>query len=447
MPKVTTTELPLDAERQAMLDKLVAALDPDRMRDLLVRLVDIHSPTGGEREASEFMADVLANEVGIEASYQPISDATGNVFGTHPGTGGGATLLLYCPIDTHIEPDADVPTVGKRLRDDMIPEPYVTDDGLVVGLGASNPKVMVAGLTEVMHAVKDAGLQFAGDLTIGFAGGGMPWLNSHRDHVGMSTGIYQLLMRGGYPDYCLLLKPRPGVYPHEPGMAWIRVSVRGDFGYAGITRGTPGFRSAIVPAATVIQELEEWLPQYTARNTGAFVLPEAWISAVRAGDPDKPGFPAATTELFLDLRISPETSPAEVKAQFAEFARGLAERHPDIEFDWEMYGTLPGGATDPQNWIIQSAQRGWADVTGEPYTETAYQAGQTDGAMLRVLGVPTARVGYPWPPASTPEEFRAGLGGMGVASVDDVLTGARAICYAIVDTLTRTRAELGLTSS
>lgn len=284
------------------------------MRDLLVRLVDIHSPTGAERAASEFMARVLADEVGIDAAYQPISDATGNVFGTYPGTGQGqgATLLLYCPLDTHIEPAVDVPAVGRTLRDDMIPHAYLTDDGLVVGLGSSNPKVMVAGLAEVMHAVKDAGLSLLGDLTIGFAGGGMPWMNSRRDHVGMSTGIYQLLMRGGYPDFCLLLKPRPGVYPHEPGMAWIKVSVRGTWGYAGVTRGTPGFRSSIVPGATMITELEEWLQEYTRRNTYSFVLPEAWISAVVSGDPDKPAFPSATTEIFMDLRISPETSPGRV---------------------------------------------------------------------------------------------------------------------------------------
>ncbi|MPN28218.1 hypothetical protein SDC9_175659 [bioreactor metagenome] len=109
-----------------------------------------------------------------------------------------------------------------------------------------------------------------------------------------------------------------------------------------------------------------------------------------------------------------------------------------------MYGSLPGGLTDYDNWIIQSAQRGWEQVSGEPYTETPYQAGQTDGAMIRALGIPTARVGYPWPPAAAPAELNEGLGGMGVASVEDVLIGVRTIAYSIVDTLTRTRAELGL---
>jgi len=438
-----TEPLPLDPDRQQVLDRVLAHLDPARMRDLLVKLVNIHSPTGAERDASQFMAGYLSEELGIDAAYQPISDSTGNALAEVTGRGDGARLLLYAPIDTHIDPDLDVPWVGRRLREDMVPRARVDGD-LVFGLGASNPKCMVAGLTEVVHAVRDSGVAFTGDLAVGFAGGGMPWTAGRRDHVGMSTGVYHLLNRGGYPDYCVLLKPRYAVFPEEPGMCWLKVSVYGTFGYAGITRGTPGFRSSIVPAATVIQEIEHWLPEYTARNTSGTVLPEGWIAAVRSGDPDKPAFPSATTEIHLDMRISPRTSPAEVRRQFARMIDGIRQRHHEIDLEWSMYGSLPGGSTDPGNWIIQSAQRGWEVEEKQPYTATPYQAGQTDGAMIRRLGVPTARVGYPWPPAAIPSELSEGLGGMGVASMEDVMKGVRIVAYTVVDTLTRTRQELGL---
>ncbi len=440
---VPTVALPLDGPRQEVLDRVLAHLDPDRMRELLVDLVDIHSPTGAERQASEFMALHLRDEVGIAAEYQPISDLTGNAHGEITGTGEGARLLLYAPIDTHIDPELDVPMVGRQLREDMRPVARVEGD-LVFGLGASNPKCMVAGLTELVHAVKDADVELTGDLAVGFAGGGMPWSVASRDHVGLSTGVYHLLNRGMYPDYCAVLKPRWAIFPEEPGMGWFKVSVYGDLGYAGITRGTPGFRSSIVPAATVIQEIEAWLPEYTARNTSGTVLPEGWIAAVRSGDPDKPAFPSATTEIFLDVRINPRTSPAEVRHQFGVMIQGIRDRHTDFEIEWTMYGSVPGGSTDPGSWIIQTCQRGWELEEGRPYTETPYQAGQTDGAMIRRLGVPTARVGYPWPPAATPPHLLEGLGGMGVASIDDVMKGVRTIAYAVVDTLTRTREELGL---
>ncbi|MCX6422778.1 MAG: acetylornithine deacetylase [Actinobacteria bacterium] len=439
----TTNALPLTPERQEIFEAVLAHLNADRMRNLLVDVIDIHSPTGAERPASEFMAAHLRDVVGIDAHYQEISAATGNAYGEILGSGEGARLLLYSPIDTHIDPERDIPYVAKALREDMIPKARVDGD-LVIGLGATNPKCMVAGLTEIVHAVKDAGVGFTGDLAIGFAGGNMPWTAMHRDAYGISLGVYHLLNRGLYPDFCVLMKPRAGVFPEEPGMCWFKVSVYGDFGYAGITRGTPGFRASIIPAATIIQEIEEWLPVYTVRNRDGFINPEGWISAVRAGDPTRPAFPPATTEIFLDVRISPRTSPAQVRHQFHQLMESIKANHPDFEIAWEMYGSMPGGATSPDNWIIQSSQRGFEVETGEPYVSTPYQAGQTDGTMIRVLGVPTARVGYPMPPAHAPEELKAGLGGMGVASIDDVMKAVRTIAYTVVDTLTRTREDVGV---
>ena len=127
------------------------------------------------------------------------------------------------------------------------------------------------------------------------------------------------------------------------------------------------------------------------------IKPHGWIAGVRAGWPERPAFPSAATEIFLMPRINPRTSPGEVRAQFAEFMADLKRRHPDIDLDWQMYGSTPGGTTDPQNWIIQSARRGWETIEGRAYPDPDYLAGQTDGAALRRLGVPTARVGWPWP--------------------------------------------------
>lgn len=433
----------LDGDRRELYEQVCARLNPDRFRQLLVNLINIHSPTGLERQASEFMAGYLRDTVGIPAGYQPMNETSGNAYGEHRGNGAGGRLLLYAPIDTHIDPESDVPWVGPRLRADMLPQAHVDGD-LVIGLGASNPKCMVAGLTEVAHAVVESGIPLIGDLAIGFAGGGMPVTMSNRNQAGMSSGIFHLLTRGAMPDHAIVFKPRWAVFPEEPGMCWFKVSVRGTYGYAGITRGTPGFRSSIVPAARVIQYLEEWLPQYTARNTAGTTVPEGWISAIRSGSPDKPAFPSATTEIYLDVRVNPRTTPGTVRHQFAELITQIRATEPDVELDWEMYGSLPGGMTDPSNWIIQSCQRGWEEVEGRPYESTPLLGGQTDGTLMRRLGVPTARIGYPWPPAGAPADLNQGLGGMGVASVCDVMTAARAVTYAVVDTLTRTREEIDL---
>ncbi|HJU29542.1 MAG TPA: hypothetical protein VJ718_10245, partial [Candidatus Binataceae bacterium] len=201
---------------------------------------------------------------------------------------------------------------------------------------------------------------------------------------------------------------------------------------------------SIVPAARIIEEIESWIPRYTESNTAGEIAPEGHISAVRAGWPERPAFPSAATEIYLDLRCNPRTSPANVKAQFGAAIRELSGRHPEVEVDWEMIGACPGGATDVNNWIIQSTRLGWERVQGRPHGDPPKLGGQTDGALIRRLGIPRARIGFPWPPRNCPEEFKQGLGGMGVAWIPDLIKSARAIMYAVIDTLTRPREELGL---
>lgn len=438
-----TLRAPFSADQERWYETACARLDQDRLKRLLATLTDIHSPTGAARAASEHMVAYLA-EAGMNAKYKPMTERSGNVLAERRGSGGGATLLLYAPIDTHLEGDeSDSPWVGEPGLPDLIPVSKVVNDW-VYGLGSSNPKAMVSTLSEVACALIEAETPIIGDLNVAFADGGMPISVPSRDNAGMSHGLFHLLARGMAPDFAIIMKPWNWVYHEEPGMGWFKIIVKGTLGYAGVPRGLPNFRSSIVPAATVILALERWLIDYAERNTSGVIKPHGWIGGVRSGWPERPSFPSAVTEIFFDVRINPRTSPGEVKAQFAEFMRQLRADHADLDLDWEMYGSAPGGTTDPSNWIIQSCRRGWEEIEGRPYPDPDLLGGQTDGAALRRMGVPTARIGWPWPAEGSPEKIAEGLGGMGATYVPDLMPCARKIMYSVVDTLTRPRRELGL---
>ena len=434
----------LSPEQQAWYDKACAAVNKERLRQLNLDLVNIHSPTGAEKEASEFMQQYMA-KMGMKARYQPVNDLSGNAIGELNGSGEGATMLLYAPIDTHLEGNEDdLPMVGDELRDDMRPEGYLRDD-LVIGLGSSNPKGMVSGLAEAVNAVIDAGVPLKGNIVLAFAGGGMPSLVPERNNYGVSTGVSYMLTHGVTADFGIIFKPWYEVYHEHPGMCWFKVSVKGDMGYSGIPRGTPGFRSSIVPAATVIQELEQWLPEFTKANTSDQIAPEGWIAAVRSGWPNRPAFPAATTELYIDMRSNPHQTTADVRHQFDQAMRDICARHPEVEAEWEMYASCPGSFTPEDHWIVQSARAAWENQEGKEYTGAPMLSGQTDAAVINKLGVPLVRVGYPWiGDADVPEEFAAGLGGMGVSNIGDMIAPVENIIYSIIDSMTRTRDEVGV---
>lgn len=437
-----TTSLPFSAQQDQWYEQARARLNPQRLKQLLFDISNIHSPTGATRQASEFMSRYLQG-IGMKSRYYPMNDITGNVVGEHRGSGGGATVLLYAPIDTHLDrtPGEEMLT-GEGQEADLQPFAQRVDDW-VFGLGSSNPKAMIATLTEVATALIEAQVPLRGDLLLGMADGGMPVDISAR-HAGMSNGVIHLLNRGMYPDFAIIMKPWNWVYHEEPGMAWFKLKVYGTLGYAGVPHDTPGFRSSVVPSATVIQELQQWILAYTQRNTSGVIEPHGWISGVRGGDVERPAFPSAVTEIFFDVRINPRVSPGDVRAQFAAFVDDLRVRFPALDLGWEMYGSVPGGTTDPQNWIIQSCKRGWEFIEQRPHGMPDMLAGQTDGAALRRYGVPTARIGWPWPATGAPLPVAEGLGGMGATYVPDLMPCAEKILYALIDTLTRPRHELGL---
>ena len=131
--------LPLDKKRELWYRKACDLLDETRLSNLLLALTDIHSPTGAEGELASYITDVLRNS-GFQSHTQEMAPNRGNSIGRLKGAGEGASLLLYEPIDTHMEATEieDLPWAGDKLRADMIPNGQLID-GLVVGLGASNP--------------------------------------------------------------------------------------------------------------------------------------------------------------------------------------------------------------------------------------------------------------------------------------------------------------------
>lgn len=436
--------LPLDEDKEVWYQKACNLLNEERLTELLRALVDIHSPTGAEGELASFITSVLQDS-GFQSSTQAMALSRGNAIGRLKGSGGGASLLLYEPIDTHMEAtaEADLPWAGEELRPDMLPKSQMLD-GLVVGLGASNPKGMVATMIEVGRSLKEAEVPLLGDLILGFAGGGMPWSNSLRSGSGLSDGVNHLLRHGVSPDFAVVMKPWNAVYYEEAGLCWFRISVKGTYGYAGIPHNTPGWDNSVVASSKVILALQEWLPTYVKKNTSGQIEPWGWISAVHGGWRDKPAFPTALTEILVDLRITPRTPPVEVERQFGEAIRAIQVRYPEIQMEWEMFGATPSGSTDPDNWIIQSTLRAWERVEKKKHGPSPLMAGQTDGAALRHLGIPTARLGWPWPYEDSPPELSNGLGGMGVTYIPDLLVCAKKILYVAIDTLTRNRKQLGL---
>ena len=445
---IEVKQQPLSKEQQEWLERAYAELDEERMRDFCVGVVSQHSPTGFERAGAEWMAEQL-KAIGMDAFYQRMDDNTGNAVGYYGAGADGPSMLLYAPIDTHLDivEEYDIPQVGPEFRADMLPKGYVDEHGNVVGLGANNPKGMITAIWGALDAITRAGVPLKGRVVAGFAGGGMPVKappNSPTANAGLGSGVSYMLNHGVTADFGIISKPGYNVAWEEVGLCWFKVTVGGGYiGYAGRPHDVPEFKSTILEAAKVTLELEEWLLEHSRDSTSGLCTPWGAVTAVHGGWPHKPSFSPAATEILVDVRVNPRDSTADVRHEFGTAIDRIRARHPEITLEWEMFGSYPGAATDPEHWIIQSTMRGWEHVEGTTHHARTGTSGQTDASAIRNLGIPMARVGHPVA-LNLKEEWSVGLGGMGVAHIPHLAKVSKILIYAVIDSCMRTRAEVGL---
>jgi acetylornithine deacetylase len=157
-------------------ERVLASIDRllPQYRELLQRLVRIPSPVGREGDAQALVAthmqqiglDVRSFDVNPDAirhlpGFNPtVVDYTGRpcVVGRATGSGGGRSLLLNAHIDT-------VPVEAAETWSHA-PFTGAIENDRLYGRGACDDKAGVVECLLVAHAIKDAGLELAGDLTI-----------------------------------------------------------------------------------------------------------------------------------------------------------------------------------------------------------------------------------------------------------------------------------------
>jgi acetylornithine deacetylase/succinyl-diaminopimelate desuccinylase-like protein len=435
----------LTSQQQDWVSAAWAAVDAAELRSLVAQMVSIPSPTGREAELAAFLAGTLRS-LGLKSIYQPLDDAQANAVGVLQGSGAGPSLMLYAPIDTlTVGAEAeDVPGIGPELRADMRPEATSTADW-VVGLGASNPKGHGACNIAAAAAIHRAGIPLAGDLIVGLGAGGMPSNSrpasgSSRRNVGQGVGCSFMLEQGVFPDFAIITKPGWSVAWEEVGLSWFRVTVRGAFNYVGSRHRLP-YRSPIVGAATVIEELERWFGDYSVQQTSGLVAPQGQIGYIKAGWPHTASLCPASCELLVDLRLSPRLSPAQADKLFRQLIARIGAAHPDLDLASEMVLSIPGTSTPRDNWIVQTCIRSWEAVEEVPHGPALATSGATDANILRNRGIPTARVGMPKAIDDQGIEVDFAMG-MNASDLRHMMKLTKLLIHSAVATCTAPRAEV-----
>jgi acetylornithine deacetylase/succinyl-diaminopimelate desuccinylase-like protein len=433
---------PTAADHRAWLDKACALVDPARLAELVVGMVDIPSPTGEEKELAQWLTATLEAS-GLEARYQEIDDRQGNALGRLRGDGSGEDLLLYAPIDTLTvgDPDEDVPWIGPELRADMRPRAEVHGHH-VLGLGASNPKGHAAAVIMAAEALANSGVPLRGDVLIGLGAGGMPTNGRTtrgltRRNTGQGVGCSFMLEQGLWADHAVIAKPGWAVAWEEVGLCWFEIRVRGTYTYVG-SRHRMIYRNSIAGAATVVDALERWFPSYSVRHTDGLVAPQGIVSSIEGGWPRMAAVAPALCRVIVDLRTSPRSTPTQVRREFGAAIDEIRAAHPALELDWDMILSIPGTHTHPDAPVVRAAVSAWEDIAGRPHEPIIKNSGATDANILRGRGLPTARIGMDRIGADAPMalDFPAG---MNIVDIREAVRLTHALLHTALTLCTRER--------
>lgn len=418
----------------------------ERVRDIVIGLVDVPSPTGDEGPLASHITEVLAG-AGVDAHTMPIDDRQSNAWGRVRGDGTGPSLMLYAPIDTATAgiAEEDVPAIGPILRPDMVPEAVVHDD-VVVGLGASNPKGHAACVIAAAEAVVAAGVPLAGDLLVAFGAGGMPTnaragVGNPRRNTGQGVGCSYLLEQGVWADFALIAKPGWTVSWEEVGLAWFTVTVHGTHTYVGSRHRLP-YVNPVAAAGLVAAKLEQWFPKYTVEHTSGLVAPQGIVAGIEGGWRRTASFTPEQVTMTVDLRLSPRTSPSQAKRDLVAAVAEIASELGGIGIDVEQVLAIAGESSAEDMWLCRSAIEAWERAEGRAHEPALDASGATDANILRSRGIPTVRVGMP-KVVDAPGEIDFAMG-MNTVNVSAAVDFTKYLVEVAVDTVTRSLEEVGL---
>lgn len=420
----------LSPAQEELYRVLSAGVTPERVAKAAAFLIDIPSPTGEEAALAQAVVDRL-NQQGIAASVQALDDVQSNAFAQIEGTGRGTSLLLYAPTDTVTSnsPAEDLPWAGPTFEPAMEARSRIEGD-IVTGLGAQNPKGHGACVLVAFEILGRSGAKPAGALMLGLGAGGMP-TNARpgtRRGSGHGVGCDFMLRQITLPDCAVIAKSGWAVSWEEVGLAWYEVKVEGGHTYVGSRHLLP-YSNAIANAAKVIIDLEQWFPEWAERHRSGLVAPQGVVSFVESGWERMPAFTPALCRFRFDLRLSPRTSAEEADAAVDAKLREISERH-QVTVGWERIVAIPGTTTPPDSPIIRTCIDAWEYLEGRPHQPVAGLSGATDANILRLHGIPTARIGLTKVKGDGIDFQR----GMNKVSIEDMVRLTRHLLYVAVAT-------------
>jgi acetylornithine deacetylase/succinyl-diaminopimelate desuccinylase-like protein len=372
----------------------------DELAALTRDLVDIPSPTGHEREIGEFILDWYARH-GIKTVSQEIEPDRINAIGIVEGSGGGTSLMINGHMDTSFTGTDEDKVLCRELEPAEELKGAIRD-GKVFGLGASNMKCGLAAFMVAAKAIGESGVAMAGDLILAAVAGEIsrtpigPYQSG--DYRGEGTGTRHLLTHGVQSDYAIVADGSAlSVIWAQTGVAQFKISTFGKPRSAwGKTReeSPPKESNAILKMVDVIGAVDAWAEEFEHKtiyqSANGPILSKVNVGAIGGGAPYRPNYYPGVCDLYVDVRMPPETAPIEVQRQLKAVLSTL-----DIECELRMYASMRGYEAEGIEKVAETLEDTYQRLFGEktPAVTPGRSSIWTDTNIYNEMGIPACKFG------------------------------------------------------
>jgi acetylornithine deacetylase/succinyl-diaminopimelate desuccinylase-like protein len=303
--------------------KAMAYVTPEAVRDTLLEMIDIRSPTGHEAGMANYIQNHL-QQAGIEASQQLVEDGRPNVVAHWRGQGDGLNLLFTGHMDTSYSGDEEY-LIGEGFK----PKGSLRD-GWIWGLGANNMKSGLAGLIVAIEAIAKAGIKLRGDISFGAVVGEIEKAPVEefqgREYSGYGIGTKHLVSHGVTADYALLAEPTSlKICTANMGCLWAKITVGGTVAHSALTNKA-GTVNAIDVMHLLYNDIVEWKKSFEANNIYMGEHANVTLACIRGGAPWRLSRNPQECSLYLDIRTLPGQTADQIKRELRVALRRFADQ-------------------------------------------------------------------------------------------------------------------------
>jgi len=371
-------------DRMAIEDTLDTALEREIV-EMTTDLVNIASPTGEEAGIGDYVARRF-EELGLAVERQEVEAGRSNVVARWRGTGGGPSLLFNGHFDTGLSGSEPGLPFGLRPAARIV-------DGWIYGLGVSNMKSAFACYWGAIRMLRAAGYEPAGDIIVAGVVG-----ETEKAPVGPFAGpgyraggwgTFYASLHGVLADAAIIGEPTGlRVQTGNSSYAFARVRTTGRSQH---TWSKERGDDAIEKAVAVLAELRAWEATFEAAHPHPRMGSRIGFGAISGGRPFQPCVnPAATCDLFIDLRFPPDAPIVRVRREVADFLAALRRRRPELETQLDFFLSRNGYEIGDDEPVVRAIETSHLAILGETAgrPERYRYDVSADTSILSEFGVP-----------------------------------------------------------